>query len=432
MATISDGSIPTPPASTPPIGSRATGANFHRLWLGQGISLLGSATTAILMPLLAIQHLDAGPGWMGALTAATWLPWLVIGLPAGAWVDRLPPRRVMITANLAAGAAVLTIPLAWWAGVLSLVQMLAVALACGTATVFFHAAYAKLIPLIVPGPQLESANARLFGTESAAQIAGPGVGGVLTQLLSAVVGIVGDAVSFVVSAICLARIRLEPAPTAVAKPSVARLGAQIREGVRVVVRDRNLRVLVVLGSISNFGLTGYAALLVLFLVRDLHLSPGALGLVLMVGSAGGLLGASLATGLARRIGTGRASTALLLVSGPPALLIGSPSGPGQVWLTVTGLLLVGAAVVAGNVIRGAWRQRYVPGHLMGRVLTTSQVLNYGTMPLAGVAAGWLGTHLGTQTTILLMAGVHCLACWSILLTRLGRLRNLPDWDASQR
>src|SRR3954469_793663 len=91
---------------------RPTG--FGLFWFGEGVSLLGNATSTVLMSLLAVVHLHAGPGWMGALTAAAWLPWLLIGLPAGAWVDRLPPRAVMITADLVAAITLLSIPIAWW------------------------------------------------------------------------------------------------------------------------------------------------------------------------------------------------------------------------------------------------------------------------------------------------------------------------------
>ncbi len=123
--------------------------NFNLLWLGEGVSLLGNATTAVLLPLLAVVGFDAGPGWMGALTAAAWLPWLVIGLPAGAWVDRLPPRRVMITSDLVAAAALASVPVAWATDTLTLAQLVGVALANGTCAVFFRTAYGKLIPDIV-------------------------------------------------------------------------------------------------------------------------------------------------------------------------------------------------------------------------------------------------------------------------------------------
>ena len=400
------------------------GTNFTLLWSGEGASLLGTATSSVLLPLLAVTHLDAGPGWMGLLTAAVWLPWLLIGLPAGAWVDRLDPRAVMITADLLSAAVLASVPAGWWLGFLTLPQLLVVTLLSGTATVFFHTAYAKLVPMIVPQAGLETANARLSGTESAMQIAGPGLAGLLAQLVSAAAGIMVDVVGFLASALCLWRIKINRQQQPHTAP-VERLRARIAEGVRVVARDRYLRVFMVIGSVSNFGLTGYATLLVLFLVGDLGVSPGRLGLVLMIGSVGGLLGALVAPWLAHRMGTGRASTVLLVCAGPSALLVAAPTEADHSYLTSLGLLLVGAAVVAGNVIRGTWRQRYVPAHLLARVVTTMQVVNYGAMPLAGLAAGALGTHVGVRPAMLLLAGVHALASTSILTTRIGRSQTLP-------
>ena len=410
---------------------KGLGRNFALLWFGEGVSLLGNSTTSLLIPVLAAVRLHAGPSWMGVLAAAAWMPWLLIGLPAGAWVDRLPPRLVMIVADLGAAATLLVVPIVSSLGWLNLPELVMVTFTGGVSTVFFRAAYAKLLPLVVTPGQLESANARMFGTESAAQVAGPGLAGVIAQVSSAAAGLCADAVSFLVSAWSLSQIRTarETTPSSALgdqkRPGVVK---EIREGLDLVFHDRNLRTITVIGGLSNFGLTGYAALLVLYFVHILGLSASAVGLVLMLGSVGGVLGATVATRLARALGTGHASTMLFLVAGPSALLIGLPTRRGQIALSVLGLALVGAAVIGGNVIRGAWRQRYVPGHLMGRVLTTSQVVNYGTMPIAGVAAGWMGGHLGIRATILVMAGVHAATCVSAAFTRFGRSRALPEGE----
>ena len=401
---------------------------FTLLWFGEGVSVLGNATTAVLLPLLAVVGFGAGPGWMGALTAAAWLPWLVIGLPVGAWVDRLSPRSVMVVSDLVAAGLLASIPIGQAAHVLSLGQLLIVALLSGVCTVFFRTAYVKLIPEVAEEDQLESANARLFGTESAMQVAGPGVAGLLVQWFSAAFGLLLDSVSFLVSAVFLWRISPAVMPADVAAQAARRtpLIEQIGEGIRFVLGDRYLRWLTVIGGVSNFGLTGYAALLVLYLVRVLDLSPSSVGTVLMIGSAGGLLGSLVATRLARSLGTGRASTVLLVCGGPPALLI-PLAGPGwKVCVVVLGLVLVGVCVVAGNVVRSAWRQRYVPRELMGRAVTATQVVNYGTMPLAGVVAGWMGSHEGVRSTIAVMAAIHAVACLSILVSPLSSLRDLPQ------
>jgi hypothetical protein len=279
-------------------------ASFRLLWFGEGVSVLGNATSAVLLPLAAVVQFHAGPGWLGLLTAAAWLPWLVVGLPAGAWIDHLRPRSVMMASDLVAAALVASIPAAQAAHRLSLGQLVVVALGSGICTVFFRTAYVKLLPEVVDEPELEVANARLFGTESAMQVLGPGVAGTLLRWVSAATGLALDAASFLVSAGCLWRVRPRSAPRAATRRTP--LGEQIREGVRFVWRDRNLRWLTAIGGLSNFGLTGYAALLVLFLVRDLRLAPASIGTVLMLGSVGGLLGSVVATRVTRRLGSGRA------------------------------------------------------------------------------------------------------------------------------
>lgn len=419
---------PTPVTEAPPLGQNRS---FTLFWFGEGISLLGNATTAVLLPLLAVVDYGAGAGWMGALTAAAWLPWLVIGLPAGAWIDRLQPGRVMITSDLVAAVALASVPVAWVLDVLTLPQLVLVALANGTCGVFFRTAYGKLIPDIVDPRDLEQANGRMFGTESAMQVVGPGAGGLMAQFLTAAGGLAIDAVSYVVSAVCLWRIRTDTERDQ-PEPETEPLRTRIRAGIAYVAHDPYLRPLTLIGGMSNFGLTGFTTLLVLFMVDDLGLAPSGVGFIMMVGSIGGLLGAATARRLSRRWGSGRTSMGLMLASGPSALLLPlARPGWGLAWL-VTGLLLVGVFVVAGNVVRNAWRQRYVPGHLMGRAITTSQVVNFGTMPIAAAIAGVLGENIGLRPTIALMAAVHAGACLAALATPLARVRELPSPAAHSR
>jgi MFS family permease len=413
---------PAPVAATLPLRRNR---DFSLLWFGEGVSVLGNATTSVLLPLLAVVAFDAGPGWMGLPPAAAWAPWLVIGLPAGAWVDRQPARRVMVASDLVAAAVLASVPLAWALGRLTLLHVVLAALGNGACTVFFRAAYPALVRRVAPQAQQEQAFARLFGTESAMQVAGPGVGGLLAQLGSAALGLAVDAASFLVSAVCLARLRLPPAPPADTLP-VAPLRTRIREGVDYIRGDRLLRFFTVLGGVSNFGLTGYGALLVLFLVRELHLAPAAVGAVMATGSIGGFLGAAVATRVSARLGSARALVWLQVLAGPTALLLPLATRGAGLALFVLGQLLVGTAVVAGNVIRGAWRNRYVPESMVARQVTTAQVVNLGTMPLAGLAAGWLGTAVGLRPTIALMAAIHAVACLAMLWGPLRGLRDLPE------
>ena len=396
--------------------------DLRRLWVGEGVSALGTATSSVLVPLLAVTELHAGPAAMGTLTALAWLPWLVIGLPVGSWVDGLAPRRVMIAADVVSAAAYVSVPIAGWLSALTLTQLVLVALVGGCASVFFQTGLVKLVPTVVDDEQLESANARLFGTESAMGVGGRGLAGALAAVVSSATGLLLDAASFIVSAWMLNRISPR---TSLRARQHERLRERLGAGVRFVLRDRPLRTFMSIGGLSNFGLTGYATLLVLYLDRDLQLSAAHVAVVLMIGSIGGAGGAMIAPGLARRFGTGRTSTMLFAVSGPSALLVGAAGSGAEVGLTVAGLVLLGACVVGGNVIRSAWRQRYVPAVLLGRVVSASQLVNYGTMPIAAMSAGVLGEHLGVRAAVLTMGGVHAAAAGVMVLSRVGRLRDLP-------
>ncbi len=413
-----------PVAATPLSGNR----RFTLLWFGEGVSVLGAMTSTVVLPLLAVEHFDATAWQMGLLSAAAWLPWLLLGLVVGALVDRLDNRRVMIGADLVAAAALASIPLGAAVGVLGIGQLLAVALVTGTCTVFFRTAYAGLVASVVPDEHLDGANARLVGTESAMQIAGPGLGGALVTVVGAVGAVLAQSASFLVSALCLLAMgrgsgRRE---TSSARHERGDLAREIREGLDVTIADPYLRFFAITGGISNFGLTGYQSLLVLFMVRDLGLGATAVGQLMALGAAGGVLGAVLAPVLSRRLGSARTIVVLILLSGPAALLIAT-AGPGWgAWPVAAGPFLVGVAVVGANTVRMAWRQRYTPPELLGRTIGATSVLNFGLMPLGGVTAGWLGTTMGVRGAIVVLAGTVLVGSLLHVVSPLWGRRDLPE------
>ncbi|WP_375489256.1 MFS transporter [uncultured Jatrophihabitans sp.] len=402
---------------------------FRLLWFGEGVSVVGSATSTILLPLLAVVRLHAGPGAMGLLAAAAWLPWLVVGVPVGVLVDRLSARGVMMTADLVSAAALLSIPAAAAADVLSMAQLLCVALVTGTCTVFFRAAYPALLRRIASSNHLTSANARMLGTEAAADVVGPSLGGWLAAVLGAATGVLADVASFVVSAVCLWRLpRHAPRVARSAEPSRPAVGsvvARAREGVRFVYADRLLRLFAVSGGISNFGLTGVNALLVLFLARTVGLHAATIGVLLALGSLGGVAGSTVAGRLCAALGSARAMR-LLAVVGAPAPLLLPFVGPGATIVIVPlALAMLGCGLVGGNVVRGAFRMQYVPADMLGRATTATQLVNFGAMPLAGVCAGALGDAIGLRLTLLVMAAVHAAASLAVPCSHVRHWRELP-------
>lgn len=402
---------------------------FVLLWFGEGVSVLGAMTSTVVLPLIAVDRFDATAMQMGLLSAAAWLPWFVLGLGVGALVDRFDNRRVMITADLVAGTAMATIPLGALVGLLGFGHLLVVALVTGTCTVFFRTAYAGFVPEVVADEHLDGANARLVGTESAMQVAGPGLGGGLAAAVGAVGAVLMQTVGFVVSAVCLIAIgRGTQRERRGSPPSSRRRGAflrEMREGVVVTAKDPYLRFFAIAGGVSNLGLVGYQSLLVLFMVKELGLGATTVGWLMSLGAVGGVLGALVAPALARRVGTARAIVVLIVPTGPSALLIAF-AGPGwQAWPLVMGPLLVGVGVVGANAVRTAWRQRYTPPELLGRTIGAFAVVNFGLMPLGGVLAGLLGSWYGVRTAIAVMAGVHLLGTLAHVISPLWARRDLP-------
>lgn len=237
--------------------------DFRLLWIGETTSALGTTISHLALPLVAVVTLQVSTFQVSVLTAASWVPWLVVGLPAGAWVDRLPRRPVMLVCNAASFTLLLSVPIAAWMGMLTFGHLLAVALLTGVASVFFSTAYQVYLPSTVTAEHLMEANAKLQGSESAAQVAGPSLAGLLAQVAGAVTGLAADALSFAVSSICLLRIRAREEPAATTRrPST--LLEEIGDGLRFLRADPYLRVLTVFGALSNLALTGYQAILVVF------------------------------------------------------------------------------------------------------------------------------------------------------------------------
>jgi MFS family permease len=275
--------------------------SFLRLWAGQSISLLGSRVTMIALPLTAVSVLHATTFEMGILTAAGPLAYLLVGLPAGAWVDRLPRRPVMIVADLGRAILLASIPIASILGVLSMAQLSLVALLVGVLTVFFDVAYQSLLPLVVRTDQLLEANSKLQVSDSVTQVAGPGVGGGLVQLLGAPVAIAADAVSFVISAVSLVLVQArEAAPSG---QESRHLGRAIQVGVATVLRTPSL------GALAGVGVTFYLfdnvllAVYVLYMTRTLHFASAQVGVIFGLGGVGGLVGATIAERVTARLGT---------------------------------------------------------------------------------------------------------------------------------
>ena len=424
-----DASPGNAPGQTPPrlrpgwLGLLAV-REFRLLWIGETTSSFGSSISSVALPLVALT-LHASVFAISALTAAAWLPWLVIGLPAGAWVDRLARRRVMMAADLVSLAAFASIPAAAALGCLTVAQLLVAALLGGSAKVFFATAYKAFMPALLPAGDLLEGNAKLQGSEQVSQVAGPGAAGLIAQAVTAVGGVIADAASFAVSAACLSRIRVaEPRPSTPRR----RLRREIAEGLAIVARDPLLRTSTLFGCLSNLALTGYQAVLVVYLVRVVGLSSGTVGLVLALTSLGGVLGALAARRVAGRIGSARAVLLGKLGLAPFGLLIPlADRGHGLV-LFVAGSVAIIAGIVGGNVVWTGFVQAFYPADVLGRVSTSSAVVNYGAIPAGALLGGLAASGIGVRATLWVMLAFLVVSSWVLLLGPLRTLRDLPAPD----
>jgi predicted MFS family arabinose efflux permease len=398
--------------------------NFRLLWFGETISQLGTSMAVVVMPLLAVTVLHASTLTVTALVAAAWLPWLLIGLPAGAWIDRWPPRAVLITSDVISAALYASIPVAAWCHVLAIGQLLAVALLGGAASVFFGTAYTVYLPALIGPEELTEGNAKMFGSMSAARLAGPGVAGLAAQAIGAASTLMLNAASFLVSAACL--LSLRPGRRVDRPKSTRTIRADIADGIRMVMRDPYLRPTYLFGAAANLGLSGNAALAVVFLVRVIGLHAAAAGLLLAIPGVSGVLSALTARRLAARAGTARALLLAALAMMPCGLLIPlAGPGPRLAWY-VAGTLIAATGTAVATITMASFRQRYVPRETLGRVSATANVLQYATSPLGAIAAGTLGDAIGVRSALWIMMIITALSGLILLTPSLTRNHDLPE------
>jgi predicted MFS family arabinose efflux permease len=398
--------------------------NFRLFWAGESISEVGNSVTIVVIPLVAIDTLHTSTFIVTLLTAMVWLPWVIIGVPAGAWVDRLPPRAVMLASDAVSAAAYVSVPVAAWCGVLTVAQLIAVTLVAGAASVFFNSAYQVLLPGVVDEADLAEGNAKLLGSREVAQIGGPGLGGLLAQAAGPVTGLLANAVSFVVSFCCLSAMQ----PPRDRRSGDAAAGG-VLDGLRFAWRNPYLRAMTAFSSLGNLALTGVDALIVVFLVRTIELSSAAAGLVIASLGVGGVLGALAARPLGRWLGTARA----LLIAVPGGLCFAlllplADKGPRLAFASAA-LICTGGAIVIGNVIVDSFMQAYVPPDILGRVTSATWAAAFAMMPVGALLAGVLATTLGVRTALWILTALIAASGLTFLLTPMRHLRDLPPRPA---
>jgi MFS family permease len=400
--------------------------DFRQLFVADVISQVGTQVTLLALPLVAILALDVTPFEVGVLAACETAAFILVGLPAGAWVDRMRRRSVLIVGDAARAVLLGSVPVAWWAGVLTMPQLYAVALLTGVFTVFFDVAYQSYLPHLVGRGNLVEGNAKLEAVRGASQITGPTIAGLLIQWLTAPVALVVDALSFVVSALFVGRIRKrEPKPE---RAPDAHLGREISEGLRFVLGNRFLRsIAMCTGSYNLFTSIGFTMLLVL-LADDLDVPAGTIGLVLSVGSVGGLIGAFTAMRIARWLGQGPTIWMSTGFTAPFGLLVPIVQPGWMLWLAAFGFGVTMFGGVVYNVAQVSFRQGLTPERLLGRMNATMRFLVWGTMPIGGLLGGVLGQRFGVREAVWIGMAGCCLAVLPVFFSPLRTLRELPQHE----
>jgi MFS family permease len=412
-----------------PTGGLWRHGDFLKLWSAETISVFGSQVGQLALPLVAILVLDASAFAVAALGTVLFLPFIIFTLPAGVWVDRLPRRPILIIGDFGRAALLATVPIAYAADALTLAHLFVVAFLVGVFQVFFVVAYQSFLPSLVERSQIIDGNSKLEISRSAAQVGGPGLGGGLVELFTAPWAVLLDAVSFLASALFLLRIRKveEPPKVATVDGRKVSLWTDLKEGLRFVLGNPNLRAQAGCTATSNLFASVAFSIFLVFAVRELDLSAGAIGLVFSIGAAGSLLAALTSMRLSARFGIGPTSIAVAALFGPATLLIAiAPAGNAAIPVLIVAQLLFGFVVVVYNIVQVSYRQAICPPRLQGRMNSVMRFMVWGTIPIGTLAGGALATWVGLRETIFIGAAGGGLAFLWLVFSPQRHLREMPE------
>lgn len=400
---------------------------FVRFWTGRTVSIFGSYITRMAIPFVAILVLGAGAFEVAILRSVDLVVVLVFGLVAGAWVDRLRRRPILVWSDLARAALLCTLPLAHLLGVLGLAQLVLVAGAAAILTTFADAADNAYLPSLVERRHLLRANGALEASGSAAEFTGFGLSGFLVQLLTAPIAVLIDAATFLFSAATLLTIRRPEAAPPRREQREPLLG-EIQAGLQITFRDPTLRAFA-LAQMAQSALWGvFGAIWILFAVRELDLGAGPIGVIAGIGGLGSLSGALLVTRTAGRWGVGRVAIGAMLVAGAANLLVPlAPAGaPAVAALFLAAQQLVGdSAFTLYNVSETSVRQAFVHDRALGRVASSFRVAGVVTQLAATIGAGLLAEAVGLRGALFLAPAGAAIAAAALWLSPVRSLRELP-------
>ncbi|WP_369258686.1 MFS transporter [Streptomyces sp. R35] len=398
--------------------------DFGRLFAATALGQLGDRIIFLALPLVAIMALNADELQVGLLTAMTTAGSLLVGLPAGAWVDRMRKRSVMVSTDLARAAVLLTVPVAWWSDLLTIGWLYAVALVHGVLTVFFDVAYVSYLPHLVGRGNLVEGNSKLSAIRSVTSISGPGLAGPLVGWLGAPATLLVSSAGMAMSGLLATRIRRreqkrEPSE----RPQLLR---DIKEGLKFVLKHPILRSIILGDAIFNLFLVMYQTMLLVFLEREIKLESFGIGLILSGMGCGALLGALSATKVSQRVGQGPVIWLAPLATCPLTVLM-PLSHPGwSVYAAALGLASLSLGGVIRFVAQSSVQQTLTPDRLLGRMSATARFVSWGGIPLGGLLGGVSGSVFGAKATLWIGAAGMTSSVLPYFLSPLRGMRELRE------
>jgi MFS family permease len=401
--------------------------DFAAFWVGETVSLLGSQVTFIALPLVAVLTLNVSTGQLGALQSAEYFPYLACTLLFGVLADRLRRRPLMVASNAARGVLIGSVPLLAILGVLQLPVLFTVATATGVGAALFDVCWLSYVPGLVDRSRLIEAMGKVSTSHAAAEVVGPGAGGLLVQLVTAPFALVLDALSYLISVVSLTMIR-HSEPDQGSLSGTRHIGRELAEGLRFAFGEPHIRATAFAASMGNFFSFVTETIFLVYAVRVLHFSPGLIGLVLTAIGAGGLLGASCANIINRRFPLGRVYVVARLAGGLGAMLLPLAAGPNAAVaaMCMSSFFIVQAALANTNVLNSSLRQVLTPDDIRGRMNASVRTLVYGSLSLGGLAVGLSGNLIGLHATLWLAAIGYAATIIPILASPVPRLQSLPQ------
>jgi MFS family permease len=415
----------------PGIGSLWRNRDFALLWSAQSVSMVGSQVSGIALPLVAILVLHASTFAVAAVGVVEFLPFVLLTLPAGVWVDRLRRRPILIASDWGRAVVLGSVPLAYALGGLTLAQIYVVGFLTGVFTVFFDVSYQSYLPALVDKEHVIEGNAKLEFSRAGSQVVGPTLGGALVSALTASYAVAVDAASFVVSAVCLMRIR-KPEPEPVAPEDRQPMRTEIATGLRYTWRHPLLRPLILQIGMGNFFNGSISAILLVFAVRDLHLTATTIGIAFSIGNVGLLLGATIARRLAVSLGIGPTLICGAVATGVAYLLLAVAPRHAAIPLLALAQFVWSLGAVLYFVNGISLIQTITPDRLLGRVNASRRFAVWGVIPFGNLLGGALGTTLGLRTAIWIGAIGAALSSIPLIVSPMRHVRRVEDAEEMVR